>query len=363
MPALDVDLLYLFRLLCDRPKTFLHLLTHFGSAEAVFDAPEDEILCQCRLDIAALRKARELFQRDVEKDVAWLQEPDHHLICIDQPDYPALLKEIHDPPVLLFGCGDKSVLENSSIAMVGSRSPTRTGLANAQLLSGQLSSVGLTIVSGMALGIDAACHQGALLAGAKTIAVLGTGCDIVYPARHQGLAHDISRLGLLLSEFPLRVRAAPHHFPRRNRVVTGLSLGTIVVEAALKSGSLISARCAMEQGREVFAIPGAINNRHARGCHQLIRDGATLVENAQDVLEQLSFVADRALASTPVQPLTGHQQLVASILDGEPQNTDQLEAQLGLSINEVLCALVELEVAGLVVQERGGYVSLKPDDV
>jgi DNA processing protein len=231
-------------------------------------------------------------------------------------------------------------------------------------LSGrELSSVGLTIISGMALGIDAACHEGALLAGAKTIAVLGTGCDIVYPARHQGLAHGISRQGLLLSEFPLRVRAAPHHFPRRNRVVTGLSLGTIVVEAALKSGSLISARCAMEQGREVFAIPGAINNRHARGCHQLIRDGATLVENAQDVLDQLSFVADRALAITPVQPLTDHQQRVESILDGDPQNADRLEAQLSLSIDEVLCALVELEVLGLVAQERGGYVSLKPDDV
>lgn len=363
MPALDVDLLYLFRLLCDRPKALRRLLTHFGSAEAVFGAPGEEILGLCRLDIAALRKARETFQADIEKDVAWLQGPDHHLISIDQPDYPALLKEIHDPPVLLFGCGDKSVLENNSIAMVGSRSPTRTGITNAQLLAGQLSSVGLTIVSGMALGIDAACHEGALLAGAKTIAVLGTGCDIVYPARHQDLAHDIARLGLLLSEFPLRVRAAPYHFPRRNRVVTGLALGTIVVEAALKSGSLISARCAMEQGREVFAIPGAINNRYARGCHQLIRDGATLVENAQDVLEQLSFVADRALAVTPAQPLTGHQQMVESLLDGGPQSADQLEAQLSLAIDEVLCALVELELLGLVAQERGGYVSLKPDGV
>jgi DNA processing protein len=247
--------------------------------------------------------------------------------------------------------------------MVGSRSPSRTGLANAQLLSSQLLFVGLTIVSGMALGIDAACHKGALLAGAKTIAVLGRGCDIVYPARHQGLAHDISHLGLLLSEFPLRGPAASHHFPCRNRVVTGLSLGTIVVEAALKSGSLISARCAMEQGREIFAIPGAINNRHARGCHQLIRDGATLVENAQVVLEQLSFVADRALTTMPYQTLRGHQQLVSSILDGEPQNTDQLEVQLGLSIDEVLCARVELEVLGLVAHERGGYVSLKPDGV
>ena len=290
MPALDVNLLYLFRLLCDRPKTLRHLLTHFGSAEAVFGAPGDEILGLCRLDIAALRKAREIFQRDVEKDVAWLQEPDHHLISIDQPDYPALLKEIHDPPVLLFGCGKRSALENNNIAMVGSRSPTRVGLANAQRLSGQLSSVGLTVVSGMALGIDAACHEGALLAGSKTIAVLGTGCDIVYPARHQGLAHEISRRGLLLSEFPLRARAAPHHFPRRNRVVTGLSLGTIVVEAALKSGSLISARCAMEQGREVFAIPGAINNRQARGCHQLIRDGATPVSYTHLTLPTTPYV-------------------------------------------------------------------------
>lgn len=215
----------------------------------------------------------------------------------------------------------------------------------------------------MALGIDAACHEGALLAGAKTIAVLGTGCEIVYPARHQSLAHEIARQGLLLSEFPLRVRAAPYHFPRRNRVVTGLSLGTIVVKAALKSGSLISARCAMEQGREVFAIPGAINNRYSRGCHQLIRDGATLVENAQDVLDQLSFVADRALSIPPAESLTVHQQLVESILDSEPQSVDQLEAQLSLSIDEVLCALVELEVIGLVAQERGGYIGLKPDDV
>ena len=353
---IDTELLSLFRLLADRPRTLLQLLQRYGSAHGVFERGGADELLQYGVDRLLIDTSLKQFQRQVEKDVEWLQSCRRHLISITDKHYPELLREIHDAPVLLFARGNLAAIKSPRIAMVGSRNPTRLGISTAHRLAGELSMAGLTVVSGMALGVDAACHRGALDVGGKTIAVFGTGCDLVYPARHRKLADQIAEQGLLLSEFPLGTRSVAWNFPRRNRVVTGLCLGTIVVEAALKSGSLISARYALEQGREVFSVPGAINSRQSHGCHQLIRDGATLVENLDDVLAQLSFLAPRA-AAKPIRPVPSEPlQHVMNVLDSQPQGVDLIAGSVGLPIEVVISALVELEILGFVAQEKGGYV-------
>ncbi len=258
--------------------------------------------------------------------------------------------------MVLFAIGNTEVLSLPCVAMVGSRNPTRSGLKNARRIAAELTASGMVVVSGMALGIDAASHQGALEENGYTLAVLGTGCDQVYPARHYKLAKNIADQGILISEFPLRMPAMPGNFPRRNRVVTGLSLGTVLVEATPRSGSLISARFCMEQGREVFAVPGNINSKQSQGCHQLIGDGATLVESVDDISSQLSFMASRAPVTKTGPKLTAIQLEIYDALDTEPQRVDQIEVVLGLTVGQVMSTLVELEIVGLVAQDKGGYV-------
>ena len=211
----------------------------------------------------------------------WLSQPGNHVVHFQDAAYPALLKQIADPPPLLFVRGDRDYLAQPQLAIVGSRNPTHTGRALAREFAAHLASFGLTITSGLASGIDGAAHQGAIEAGGTTLAVTGTGLDRVYPARHRDLAHRVAENGALVTEFPPGTAPLAANFPRRNRLISGLSLGTLVVEAALRSGSLITARSALEQGREVFAIPGSIHNPLARGCHALIRDGAKLVESGE----------------------------------------------------------------------------------
>jgi DNA processing protein len=224
----------------------------------------------------------------VERDLKWLGDPNCHLITPFDSEYPALLRQISNAPAVLFVQGNIRRLANPQIAIVGSRNSTVTGRDNAFKFAQHFSELGFTVTSGLALGIDAAAHQGALKGQGGTIAVLGTGIDKIYPSSHVALAHEIIEKGVLLSEYPIGVPPAPSNFPRRNRIISGLSLGTLVVEAALKSGSLITARYALDQGREVFAIPGSIHSPLAKGCHHLIRQGAKLVETAEDVLEELS---------------------------------------------------------------------------
>ena len=228
----------------------------------------------------------------VADDVTWLQEDHHHLVTIVDDDYPILLKEIERPPLSLFVMGDKTLLRKPQVAMVGSRNPTKVGKDLAKAFAGHLIAAGAIITSGMATGIDSASHGGALAVDGKTIAVCGTGLNRVYPAAHRQLARDISESGALVSEYFCNTGPKPYHFPERNRIISGLALGTLVVEAALKSGSLITARLAAEQGREVFAIPGSVHNPLARGCHQLIRNGAKLVETGNDIVEELAILAD-----------------------------------------------------------------------
>ena len=261
--------------------------------------------------------------------------PGNHLICPDDPAYPDLLKEIPAAPLLLYCRGNVAALSLPQLAMVGTRHPTYAGKDNAARLCSELVGCGLAITSGLALGIDGVCHQQALAAGGITLAVLGSGLDCLYPKRHQGLAGQILESGgLLISELAPDKGPLAEHFPRRNRIMSGLSLGTLVVEAALASGSLITARLAAEQGREVFAIPGSIHAPQSRGCHALIRQGAKLVESAQDVLEELRWHAPAAAipAEQPAseEPLAPSYQCVLDALGFDPLGLDALVARTGL---------------------------------
>jgi len=314
---------------------------------------------------ASLRQAlAEIPWQRVDEDLTWLAGDCNHFIPIDSPDYPSLLRDIPDPPLGLFVHGAPGVLTLPQLAMVGSRNPTAGGARTARDFAKHLASVGLTITSGLAVGIDAAAHQGALDGGGVTIAVTATGLDRVYPARHRELAHRIAERGALVSEFPPGTPPLPGHFPRRNRVISGLAVGTLVVEAALKSGSLITARLAVEQGREVFAIPGSIHNPLARGCHALIRQGAKLVETAEDIAEELG-AQFAGLSGQMVDQATPPQgddllqdpdygQLLAA-MGHDPMTVDGLVARTGFAAEVVSSMLLLLELRGHVLSNPGGF--------
>jgi DNA processing protein len=300
----------------------------------------------------------------IEADLAWLAQPDNHLITIQDPSYPPLLKEIPDPPPALFVHGNPRILGQPQLAIVGSRNPSASGKESAHGFAHALASIGLTITSGLAIGIDAEGHEGALAGGGQTIAVAGTGLDRVYPARHHALAHRIAQQGALVSEFTPNTPARAGHFPRRNRIISGLSLGTLVVEAAMQSGSLITAHQAIEQGREVFAIPGSIHNPLSRGCHALIRQGAKLVETAQDIMEELEpllgyLYEPTSIGATPPiekphHPLDAeHQQLLGNV-GFDPAPIDQIIRQSGLTAEAVSSMLLVLELEGHVLSAPGG---------
>lgn len=297
----------------------------------------------------------------VDTDLAWLaSSPLNHVITLHDAGYPLALKEIADPPLLLFVHGNAALLRSTQLAMVGSRNPTPQGIDNATAFAGALAQSGLTITSGLALGIDAACHRGALAGGGYTIAVTGTGLDRVYPQRHHALAHEIAARGALVSEYPPGTPPLKEHFPRRNRIISGMSLGTLVVEASLNSGSLITARLAADQGREVFAIPGSIHSPLARGCHALIRQGAKLVESAQDVLEELQvqlplpqIAADDA--ATGITELTAKQQRVLESVGFEPTSIDRVVERTGLTADVVSSILVLLELSNQVISSGAQF--------
>jgi DNA processing protein len=291
----------------------------------------------------------------VAEDQRWLDGPARQLITIDDPRYPQQLREATGAPMALFCQGDPDLLPLPQLAIVGARSATPQGLENARAFAAELARRGLVITSGLALGIDGAAHQGALEADGLTIAVFGTGLDRVYPARHRDLAHRIAEKGLLISEFPPGTPGKPEHFPRRNRVISGLALGVLVVEAAQDSGSLITARMASEQGREVFAIPGSIHNPVARGCHRLIRQGAKLVETVDDILEE---IAPHIARSAPLRSSTpqGDPQDLAllAVLGDDSLSFDDLLARSGLAMDALSASLLRLELAGQIAPAAGG---------
>ncbi len=335
-------------------KSIHQLLQHF-SPEQVFTANHSQ-LAKLGIKPAVIDALQSPDWPLIEQDLAWLSQTDHDIVTLTEPDYPALLKEIINPPPVLFLRGNRDLLNVPQIAIVGSRNPSTAGSETAFEFAKALAAVGLTVTSGLALGIDAAAHQGALRTGA-TIAVAGTGLDRVYPARHKTLAENIVEHGLIVSEFPPGTTAKANHFPRRNRIISGLCMGLLVVEAAKQSGSLITARLALEQNREVFAIPGSIHNPLARGCNALIKEGAKLVETSEDILEELGMYNQQDSLQHTENLQTGldlEQQNLLNLVQFSPTSIDFLVKQSGLAVEVVSSMLLVLELEGYINAEAGG---------
>jgi DNA processing protein len=347
------------------PVTAAALLARFGSPQAVLEAGR-KAWTAAGIDANAQDALATPDEAQLAIDLGWLEQANHHLIARDDPRYPVRLAQTEGAPLVLFVIGDPDLLALPQLAIVGSRNPTPAGLENAAAFAETLARAGLIITSGLALGIDGAAHRGALEGGGLTLAVCGTGLDRVYPARHRELAHGIAQHGALVSEFPPGTPALAGNFPRRNRLISGLSLGVLVVEAALQSGSLITARLAGAQGREVFAIPGSIHSPLARGCHRLLREGAKLVESAQDVLEEIAPLLAQPLpnwVTTPATRTADHDgttqndaeyvQLLQA-LGFEPSRIDMLAERTGFTAEAVASMLLILELQGEVALLPGG---------
>ena len=344
----------------------LALVERFGSARAVLSAGS-AAWRQSGATPAVVDGLRSPDHDGVARDEAWLHaDSGHHFLPWPDNRYPALLREIESPPLGLFVTGDPEVLAVPQLAVVGSRNPTSGGRQTAREFSQHLASRGLTITSGLALGVDSAAHQGALAADGLTVAVTATGPDRIYPARNRDLAHGIAATGAVVTEFPCGTPARAGHFPRRNRVISGLAAGTLVVEASPRSGSLITARCALEQGREVFAIPGSIHNPLARGCHQLIREGAAkLVEQADEILEELPALlgvpqSDSELeptsetAAADHEPMDPDHQRVLEAVGHDPVPLETVLQRTALTPDVVSSILLLLELSGRIEAMPGG---------
>lgn len=342
------------------PATFRTLLQEFAEPAAVFGL-RSGALEQAGLKPETIDYLRDPDWERVDADLAWLESASASVVTFEDAVYPALLREIPDPPPLLFVLGDVEVLGRKQLALVGSRNPTPAGRETARDFARHLAANGLVITSGLALGIDGASHEGALDGGGLTVAVVGTGLDRVYPARHRELAHRIAQNGALVSEFPLGTPPAAGNFPRRNRLISGLSMGVLVVEAALQSGSLITARLAAEQGREVFAVPGSIHNPQARGCNALIRQGAKLVETARHIFEELGGFAAPAPGEpaapdgVPTPELDAEYRRVLESVGHEPTPVDAVVKRSGLTADAVCSMLLVLELQGLIASTSSGH--------
>ncbi|HCN73383.1 MAG TPA: DNA-protecting protein DprA [Pusillimonas sp.] len=364
------------------------LLAVYGLPHDIFSQPTGQLMkhLDTRLASQLAQEPDEPLQDRINTTLSWLSDPNHHLLTLADPTYPSQLLEMHDPPLMLYVNGRPELLSAPTLAIVGARSATPAGQANAHDFARFLAGHGWCITSGLASGIDAAAHQGALKAGpqgASTIAVLATGIDLVYPARNRSLAHDIAEHGALVSEFPLGQKAMPYHFPKRNRIVAGLSRGVVVVEAAVQSGSLITARLSSELGREVFAIPGSIHSPLSKGCHTLIRQGAKLVESGEHILEELRPPAQTNLSfnQAHIDPVVQRQprddaensednsfktQLfdttinhndISAVLDAmgyDPISFDVLQQRSLLSVSNLNQALSVLELQGHVARLPNG---------
>ena len=336
------------------------LLAAFGSPQAVLAAAVGTVReVAGPAAAAALAKPHDTLPTLVEASLHWLEAPADEvrtIVTLDDARYPPLLLETADPPLLLYAQGRIELLQAPSLAVVGSRRPTRQGADDARAFSTFLSQAGLTIVSGLALGIDGAAHEGGLAGGASTIAVVGTGLDRVYPRRHLELAHRIAREGLIVSEFALGTPPLPFQFPARNRIIAGLARGTLVVEAALQSGSLITAQQALEAGRDVFAMPGSIHSPQSRGCHALIKQGAKLVDSAADILEELRWPAavqrPPDSGGTDMETDAAGDPLLRALGFG-PVSLDALVARTGWPAAELNVRLLELELDGQVARLPG----------
>lgn len=329
--------------------SLIRLLTAFGSPEAVLASGRSMLAphlsaAQCDALLAGPDAA------ELDTALAWLDQSGNSLMTLADEDYPKTLLEIADPPAILYCKGRRALLSQPGLGIVGSRNATPQGVRDAEAFAHALSDAGFTIISGLALGIDAAAHRGGLAGAGASVAVIGTGIDRIYPARNKALAHQLAENGLIVSEFPLGTAPLPGHFPRRNRLISGLSRGVLVVEAAPDSGSLITARVATEQGREVFAIPGSIHSPLARGCHALIKQGAKLVESAADILDELAW---QQRLTPPILPETMPDP-VLDALDGAPTTLDTLAQRTGLTLDALSAKLLALELDGHIASLPGG---------
>jgi DNA processing protein len=377
MPSHSDDALFL-RLALTRgigPRTAHKLLLEFGDIANIFDASEATLakLVSDKVASALRSEPSGETRKQIDEALAWAEDPAHHLLTWSHAAYPKALLESGDAPILLYANGSLDVLKRPALAMVGSRNCSQGGADTAEAFAEALAKSGVAIVSGLALGIDAAAHTGALRAGASagtiaanygsTIAVVGTGIDRVYPARNKTLAHSIAEHGLIVSEYPMGTAPLAENFPRRNRIISGLSLGVLVVEASMQSGSLITARLAGEQGREVFAIPGSIHSTFHKGCHYLIKQGAKLVESAQDILEELRIESNapgtsnvneaKSKKSTKETSNAADEGLLAYI-EHAPIDVDTLVARSGMSVEEVVTELTLLELNNRIESLAGG---------
>jgi len=338
---------------------YKNLLEAFGSPDRILAAPDErlaEIAGLSPKTIGVLRSSPA--DPEVDRELEQLEGSDILIITYSDPEYPQPLRDIYDPPPYLYVRGTIQPADSSAVAVVGSRNATDYGLRAAADISRELARAGLTIVSGMAAGIDTAAHRGALSTQGRTLAVLGCGVDVCYPAENRRLYDEIARTGAVLSEYAPGTGPDSYHFPARNRIISGLARGILVVEASPKSGSLITARLALEQGRDVFAVPGSIYSFKARGAHELIRSGAALVDSAQDIIDALGMVA-AAAAPTAVEPRTDElapdARRIWDLLESGPVHIDGLICATGLSSSAVSTALLELELGGFVRQLPGKH--------
>jgi DNA processing protein len=367
MESTDQDLLDMLRLSLISgvgPRTRMMLLERFGSPAAVLAAAPSELRAVKGIGPKMLDKIHNAdHEVDVPAVIDFCRQKGIHILTESHSDYPRALREIHDPPGVLFVRGSIKPQDALAVGMVGTRHATQYGLRQAERLAGSLARAGLTIVSGLARGIDAAAHRGALAAGGRTIAVLASGVASIYPPEHAQLADEIAANGALISEAPPHAEPLSGTFPQRNRLISGMSLGVIIIEAADRSGALITARHAMEQGRDVFAVPGNVDSRTSRGCHRLIRDGAKLVESADDVLEELGPLVEAATREDgqeihhPAELLLNEiEQQVLNAIEGQATPIDQIAAQSGLPMPQVLSTISVLEMRRLIRRLSGTTV-------
>jgi DNA processing protein len=345
--ALDPDLAAWLRLSFAPGLTneaLRELLASFGGPQEVLAAPR-AALASAASDRAARAVSAPVPPELLARVADWLEDPVNHVITLGDADYPQALLDVADPPPLLYAKGRAALLNAPAFAIVGSRNATQQGIFHAEAFGRALSDAGLTIVSGLALGIDAAAHRGGLAGASGSIAVVGTGLDIVYPARNHELAQDLARDGCIVSEFALGTAPIASNFPRRNRLISGLARGCLVVEAALLSGSLITARLANEQGKDVFAMPGSIHSPLTKGCHSLIKQGAKLAETANDILEELKLPAR---VGAPSSPANDPEHAVLSHLGFDPCDFDTLASRSGVSADVLAALLTQWEIEGLI---------------
>lgn len=340
------------------PDTARKLLNAFGLPEDIFATSFSTLqtVVSDRVAHALIAPPSDDTKALIDKTITWAEQPGNRVLTLADADYPQALLDIADPPMMLYAKGRLELLSRPSLAVVGSRNATTQGIVNAEKFSEVLSQGGLTIISGLALGIDTAAHQGGLRGSGSTVAVIGTGADIVYPARNRSLAHQIAADGCILSEYALGMPAIAANFPRRNRIISGLAQGVLVIEAAAQSGSLITARMAAEQGREVFAIPGSIHSPLSKGCHLLIKQGAKLVESAQDVLEEIKHFKHAAPAAPVPTARTEEESPLLKAMGFDPVAPDTLAMRCDIDIAQVNAQLLTLELEGRVEMLPGGMV-------